>query len=68
MKLHLLTAEDPLTLNARARELIRMPKLPMPLLVAQTPSPWRVAHSDEFTRDVDTSPARRPPIVMLPTG
>jgi len=38
MDLHLITAEDPLTLEARARELIRMPQLTMPLLAALTPN------------------------------
>lgn len=29
-KLHLFTAEDPLTLQARSRELIRFPAAPLP--------------------------------------
>ena len=35
LKLLLITAEDPLTLQARSRELIRFPQLTMPLLGAQ---------------------------------
>jgi radical SAM superfamily enzyme YgiQ (UPF0313 family) len=53
--LHLITAEDPLTLQARARELIRFPQLTMPLLAALTPDHWHVSHTDEITRSVDTS-------------
>ncbi|NKB72530.1 MAG: radical SAM protein [Candidatus Latescibacteria bacterium] len=53
MHLHLITAEDPLTLQARARELIRMPQLTMPLLAALTPSSWQVTHTDEITHQVD---------------
>lgn len=55
MYLHLITAEDPLTLRARARELIRFPQLTMPLLAALTPSNWQVSHTDEITHPVDTS-------------
>ncbi|HNB54658.1 MAG TPA: radical SAM protein [Anaerolineales bacterium] len=55
MHLHLITAEDPLTLQARARELIRFPQLTMPLLAALTPAPWEVSHTDEITRAVDTT-------------
>ncbi len=51
--LHLITAEDPLTLAARSRELIRFPQLTMPLLAALTPDPWHVTHTDEITHDVD---------------
>src|SRR5512135_1127493 len=54
MRLHLITAEDPLTLRARAHELIRFPQLTMPLLAALTPDPWTVTHTDEITRPVDT--------------
>lgn len=54
MRLHLITAEDPLTLQARARELIRFPQLTMPLLAALTPAQWRVSHTDEITHAVDT--------------
>lgn len=53
MHLHLITAEDPLTLEARARELIRMPQLTMPLLAALTPDHWTVTHTDEITHEVD---------------
>ncbi|HJP30392.1 MAG TPA: radical SAM protein [Candidatus Latescibacteria bacterium] len=52
--LHLITAEDPLTLQARAREFIRMPQLTMPLLAALTPQHWTVSHTDEITHSVDT--------------
>ncbi|HVO30886.1 MAG TPA: radical SAM protein [bacterium] len=52
MKLHLITAEDPLTLDARARELIRFPQLTMPLLAALTTAPWEVTHTDEITHRV----------------
>lgn len=55
MRLHLITAEDPLTLQARTRELIRFPQLTMPLLAALTPSHWQVSHTDEITHPVDTS-------------
>lgn len=55
MHLHLITAEDPLTLQARARELIRFPQLTMPLLAALTPSHWQVSHTDEITGSVDTA-------------
>ena len=55
MLLHLITAEDPLTLQARARELIRFPQLTMPLLAALTPSHWHVTHTDEITHPVDTN-------------
>jgi hypothetical protein len=55
MHLYLITAEDPLTLQARARELIRFPQLTMPLLAALTPSHWQVSHTDEITHPVDTS-------------
>jgi radical SAM superfamily enzyme YgiQ (UPF0313 family) len=54
MHLHLITAEDPLTLHARARELIRFPQLTMPLLAALTPPTWTVTHCDEITHVVDT--------------
>lgn len=54
MRLHLITAEDPLTLQARSRELIRFPQLTMPLLAALTPEPWQVTHTDEITHPVDT--------------
>ena len=54
MHLHLITAEDPLTLQARARELIRFPQLTMPLLAALTPPHWHVSHTDEITHRVDT--------------
>ena len=54
MHLHLITAEDPLTLQARARELIRFPQLTMPLLAALTPPDWEVTHTDEITHRVDT--------------
>src|SRR5688572_16346717 len=54
MRLHLITAEDPLTLQARARELIRFPQLTMPLLAALTPSHWQVSHTDEIIQSVDT--------------
>jgi radical SAM superfamily enzyme YgiQ (UPF0313 family) len=53
MRLHLITAEDPLTLSARSRELIRFPQLTMPLLAALTPAPWVVTHTDEITHAVD---------------
>jgi radical SAM superfamily enzyme YgiQ (UPF0313 family) len=53
-QLHLITAEDPLTLEARARELIRFPQLTMPLLAALTPDCWQVTHTDEITHSVDT--------------
>ncbi len=53
MHLHLITAEDPLTLKARERELIRFPQLTMPYLAALTPEPWQVTHTDEITRAVD---------------
>ena len=55
MHLHLITAEDPLTRQARTRELIRFPQLTMPLLAALTPSKWQVSHTDEITCSVDTS-------------
>jgi len=54
VRLHLITAEDQLTLELRARELIRFPQLTMPLLAALTPPSWRVTHTDEITRAVDT--------------
>jgi len=53
MRLHLVTAEDPLTLHARAHELIRFPQLTMPLLAALTPDTWTVTHTDEITHKVD---------------
>lgn len=53
MRLHLITAEDPLTRQARAQELIRFPQLTMPLLAALTPPEWQVTHTDEITRPVD---------------
>ncbi len=52
--LHLVTAEDPLTLQARSRELIRFPQLTMSLLAALTPSHWTVTHTDEIIEPVDT--------------
>ena len=55
MRLHLITAEDPLTLQARTRELIRFPQLTMPLLAALTPPNWQVSHTDEIIQPVDTS-------------
>ena len=55
MRLHLVTAEDPLTLHARAREWIRFPQLTVPLLAALTPEPWVVTHTDEITHVVDTT-------------
>src|SRR5436190_24270669 len=55
LRLHLITAEDPLTLESRSRELIRFPQLTMPLLAALTPEPWVVTHTDEITHVVDTS-------------
>ena len=54
MRLHLITAEDSLTLLARAQELIRFPQLTMPLLAALTPESWTVTHTDEITECVDT--------------
>jgi radical SAM superfamily enzyme YgiQ (UPF0313 family) len=54
LHLHLITAEDPLTLEARSRELIRFPQLTMPLLAALTPDPWVVTHTDEIVQRVDT--------------
>lgn len=54
-KLHLITAEDPLTLKARSRELIRFPQLTMPLLAGLTPAEWKVTHEDEIITPVDTS-------------
>jgi radical SAM superfamily enzyme YgiQ (UPF0313 family) len=53
MHVHLITAEDPLTLHARARELIRFPQLTMPLLAGLTPPNWTVTHTDEITHSVD---------------
>jgi radical SAM superfamily enzyme YgiQ (UPF0313 family) len=53
MRLHLITAEDSLTLQARAQELIRFPQLTMPLLAALTPEKWTVTHTDEITECVD---------------
>jgi protein-L-isoaspartate O-methyltransferase len=53
MHVHLITAEDPLTLHARARELIRFPQLTMPLLAALTPPNWTITHTDEITHSVD---------------
>ena len=53
MHLHLITAEDPLTLDIRRRELIRFPQLTMPLLAALTPPHWTVTHTDELTHRVD---------------
>ncbi len=53
MRLHLITAEDRLTLDARARELIRFPQLTMPLLAALTPGSWTVTHTDEITHTVN---------------
>lgn len=54
MRLHLITAEDSLTLLARAQELIRFPQLTMPLLAALTPETWTVTHTDEITEHVET--------------
>jgi radical SAM superfamily enzyme YgiQ (UPF0313 family) len=54
MRLHLITAEDSLTLLARAQELIRFPQVTMPLLAALTPETWTVTHTDEITECVDT--------------
>jgi radical SAM superfamily enzyme YgiQ (UPF0313 family) len=54
-RLHLITAEDPLTLSARASELIRFPQLTMPLLAGLTPDHWEVSHTDEITHAVDTA-------------
>lgn len=56
MRLHLITAEDPLTLQARVHELIRFPQLTMPLLAALTPPAWTVTHTDEIIQSVDTQP------------
>lgn len=53
MHVHLITAEDSLTLQARARELIRFPQLTMPFLAALTPHTWTVTHTDEITHTVD---------------
>lgn len=53
MRLHLITAEDPLTLATRSRELIRFPQATMPLLAALTPPGWEVSHTDEITHPVD---------------
>jgi radical SAM superfamily enzyme YgiQ (UPF0313 family) len=55
VRLHLVTAEDQLTLELRARELIRFPQLTMPLLAALTPLSWSVTHTDEITRAVDAA-------------
>lgn len=52
MRLHLITAEDPLTREARSRELIRSPQLAMPPLAALTPAHWTVSHTDEITHVV----------------
>ncbi len=54
MKLHLVTAEDPLTLQARSRELIRFPQLTMPYLAALTPAHWQVSHTDEIIEAAST--------------
>lgn len=53
MELLLITCEDPLTRQARARELIRFPQLTMPYLAALTPQTWGVSHVDEIIRAVD---------------
>jgi len=53
VKLHFITAEDPLTLQARSRELIRFPQLTIPLLAALTPPGWDLSHTDEITHTVD---------------
>lgn len=53
MHLHLITAEDPLSLEIRGRELIRFPQLTMPLLAALTPPHWAVTHTDEITHAVN---------------
>ena len=50
--MHLITAEDPLMRDARARKLIRFPQLTMPLLAALTPDPWIVTHTDEIMHRV----------------
>jgi radical SAM superfamily enzyme YgiQ (UPF0313 family) len=63
VRLHLVTAEDPLTLHLRSRELIRFPQLTMPLLAALTPPPWNVTHTDEITHSVDTG--QRPEVVGI---
>jgi len=55
MNLHLITAEDPLTLQARERELIRFPQLTMPLIAALTPPHYHITHIDEITKQVDTT-------------
>lgn len=69
MRLHLITAEDPLTLKARARELIRFPQLTMPLLAALTPPTWAVTHTDEITHAVDvTQPYDLVAITAAPPG
>ncbi len=54
MRLHLIIAEDPLTLQARARKLIRFPQLTMPFLAVLTPPVWTVTHTDESTHTADT--------------
>ncbi|MBI5304345.1 MAG: B12-binding domain-containing radical SAM protein [Chloroflexi bacterium] len=54
MRLLLVTAEDPLTLDARSHELIRFPQLTMPLLAALTPPQWNITHTDEIVQPVDT--------------
>jgi radical SAM superfamily enzyme YgiQ (UPF0313 family) len=54
-RLHLITAEDPLTLSARAHELIRFPQLTMLLLAGLTPDHWEISHTDEITHAVDTT-------------
>ncbi len=54
MHLHLITAEDALTLATRRHELIRFPQLTMPYLAALTPPSWSVTHTDEITHAVDT--------------
>ena len=54
--LHLITAEDPLTLRARARELIRFPQLTM--VGSPDPAEWRGRHCDEIVSAVvPTCPA-----------
>ncbi len=55
MELHLITSEDPLTRQTRARELIRFPQLTMPYLAALTPPTWRAGHTDEIIAPVDTA-------------
>ncbi len=55
MRIAMITAEDPLTLEARSRELVRFPQLTMPLLAALTPPEHEVSLVDEITHRVDTT-------------